>query len=165
MTNLQQNKRNVHSRGGFSLVEVVLALTVVVIGLVAVLGMLVSGLHSSRAAADNCIPAMIAQDIFSQIRAEYRSYNFGNPGTGQDLSTVTSELPLYYDNSGVLTNLLASTVVASPYFRVNITYADPPSTVMPMTRDSMVIARVQVLWPDISPARTNEFVSQIVKMR
>ena len=57
------------SDSAFSLIEVVLALAVSAIGLVAILGLLPQGLQASRDAADNTISATIVHDIFSTLRA------------------------------------------------------------------------------------------------
>ncbi len=59
-----------HFRNGdaFTLVEVMLALAIVSIGLIAILGLLPTGLRSARDAADNTISATVVQDSFSLLR-------------------------------------------------------------------------------------------------
>src|SRR5258707_8255808 len=55
---------------GFTLVEVMLALAIVSIGLIAILGLLPTGLRSARDAADNTISATVIQDVFNTIRTQ-----------------------------------------------------------------------------------------------
>ena len=66
---------------GFTLVEVVLALGVISIGLVAVLGMLPVGLRASRGASDDTQMAQVGQDFISyyqQLALTSANYNGAN---------------------------------------------------------------------------------------
>ncbi len=183
----------VQSNGGFSLIEVCVAVGVVIVGFVGVLGMLINGIQSSRTAAENCIPAMIADDIFNQLNANYCGYYQSvvlspNPtnipiatkdGTASAVFTSGDPYsaqgpirkPMFYDINGrnVTPFPLVDLNFASPplngYYRVWITYADALANANPAlnNRGYRVQATVWVIWPAISPARTNVFVSQIVR--
>lgn len=155
MKHFPQNQR---STAGFTLVEICIALGVVVVGIMAVLGLLGSGLQSSRAAADNCFPVMIAQDIFSQCRANYKSYS-----APQDLSSSVPSEQIYYPISGPPSTNSA----AASYYIAVVTYSPPPP---PLTQAQMTKVTVQVYWP-YNPLtapnylRTNTFITQIAKLR
>jgi Tfp pilus assembly protein PilV len=58
------------SHGAFSLVEVVLALGVVAVGIVAVIGLLPAGLQSSHSAQDETRATQIAQTVFAAVASQ-----------------------------------------------------------------------------------------------
>jgi type II secretory pathway pseudopilin PulG len=68
-------------RAGFSLVEVTLALGVIAFALVAILGIIPTGLRSSRDAIDDTLTALIAQDLSSRLRAEVSTDHLAVPWT------------------------------------------------------------------------------------
>ncbi len=170
------------SANAFSLIEVVLALAVSAIGLVAILGLLPQGLQASRDAADNTISATIVHDIFSTIRAspftnitDLNSFGFAvypgdSPLSGQytNLQTCTLLPPpvgqpaqgavAYFDQAGIATN----SVNGQPcgYYKVTLNFQ--PETVPPAAV-SMVTATV--VWPALSasPINTNVFVTKVAQ--
>jgi uncharacterized protein (TIGR02598 family) len=149
-------KNNHANQNGFTLVEVTLALAVVLIGLMAVLGMVANGLKSSRSAAENCVPAMIANDIFNQCRGPYRSYV-----NATDLSTFRQQETRVYDINGVAVGN------ASPnrYYDTTIYYENVAG--VPAAQNQYVARlRVQVCWPALSTPcpNTNTFITQVAKL-
>ncbi|MGA2605635.1 MAG: Verru_Chthon cassette protein B [Verrucomicrobiia bacterium] len=93
---------------GFSLVEIVIALAVVSIGLIAVVGLIPQGLQASRDAADNTLAATIVQDTFNEFRAQ--ELVAWNPFAGTQ--------NFYYDAAG--TNEFSSPGTLT-YYQVQLT--------------------------------------------
>ena len=54
--------------GGFSMVELTLALGIIAFALIAIVGLLPVGLTASRSAADDTQTAMVMQDVFNRVR-------------------------------------------------------------------------------------------------
>src|SRR5437016_1960680 len=75
---------------GFTLVEVMLALAIVSIGLIAILGLLPTGLRSARDAADNTISSTVVQDTFTLLRT-----NAFHSALLCDTCTITQDLGTY----------------------------------------------------------------------
>ncbi len=142
------------SAAGFTLVEVTIALAVVLIGLLAVLGMVANGLRSSRSATENCVPAMIAQDILNQIKATYTSY-----AAGQPLTTKPNPETLHYDIEGAPTNVPA-------YYQTVISYTTVPG--LPASANPNITrVIIEVYWPTAAAPNfpnTNVFISQVTKL-
>ena len=63
-------------RGGFSLIEVALALLVASVGLLAVVGMLPGGLDNSKKATDDTQQALFADYVLNSFRAYAASTNY-----------------------------------------------------------------------------------------
>ncbi len=158
MTNLS-NDPFCKKTGGFSLVEVTLAIAIVAIGLLAVLSLLPQGLGSARNAADNTLVATIVQDAFSSLR----SSGF----TNATLDTVGSFSPAGPYN---LTNSLITTI---GYFdKSGLTPAGTGDRYYQVTLDfsrqgGLALSRVTatVLWPALAavPPNTNVFVTEIAR--
>lgn len=87
-----------HRDQAFSLVEVVLAIAIVAIGLVAILGLFPQGLTSGQNAADDSLLAVIVQDVIAQRKIYIQNYpnQIGLPDLNQpywflpDGSTTTA---------------------------------------------------------------------------
>lgn len=122
-------------RAGFSLVEIVIALAVISIGLIAVVGLIPQGIQSARDAADNTIAATIVQDTFNQMRL----WASGPSATwGPTPNWPSAWYPdAYYDATG--TNQINTTIAtADTYYDVHLITqaASNPVTVVAM-----------VMWP------------------
>ncbi len=152
------------NRKGFTLVEVMLALAIVSIGLIAILGLLPTGLRSARDAADNTISATVIQDIFNTIRTnqfiQVDLSGFGLPLTGQpappyNLQNNYAPITFYFDQEGFF-----PATSQDHYFQVNLTFTNQAPTLPAL---SMVTATV--VWPANSknPANTSFFVTQIAQ--
>jgi uncharacterized protein (TIGR02598 family) len=127
---------------GFTLVEIMIALAVVAIGLIAIVGMIPQGIQSARDAADNTLAATIVQDTLNQVRLVAST-----PGGGWPPSWPSAWYPdAYYDAVG--TNQISST---SPdrYYRVNLNAR--PSALVPNLLTVVAI----VSWPAQSASPLN----------
>lgn len=164
----------------FSLVEVVLALAVAAIGLVAILGLLPQGLQASRDAADNTIVATLVHDIFSTIRVgQFTSAtnvvslgfnvtappcNLGtfNNGPGGNSTLVISS---YFDQAGFYTTPVG-TYYTNAYYKVVLTFQpEIPSTAPAGTLATVSKVTATVVWPALSavPINTNVFVTKVAQ--
>ncbi len=79
----------VTSHSGFSLVEVTLALGIVAFGLIAIFGLLPSGLNLVRESAEEATAVNIMGSIASRLQA------------GKNLPSGTTPIELYYDGEGL----------------------------------------------------------------
>ena len=133
--------RNPRSAIAFTLIEVMIAVAVVTLGIVAVLGLIPVGLKSARDAADNTLSATIVQDVFSVIRAQPFN-SLGAPNT------------LYFDQNG--TNMTPVTTPYYSYYRVEVSY----TSLSPLPLYGI---QATVVWPawTASPLNTNIFVTEV----
>lgn len=130
--------------GGFSLVEVVLALGVATISLVAICGLLPVGLQTSH----NAIEESASADISSAISADLRStpatssnsvqYNISIPG-----ATGGGGTTLYFDSEGRV-----SAAAATSRYRVTITF---PANV---GSRAATLVNIRVTWPGVAAPTT-----------
>jgi prepilin-type N-terminal cleavage/methylation domain-containing protein len=167
----------------FSLIEVVLALAVAAIGMVAILGLLPQGLQASRDAADNTISATIVHDIFSTIRTmpftnvtslsslgfvvEPGGTPFPNPCNLQIYSLPPAPLGFppqgdvaYFDQAGFSNNL------ANAYYKVTLNFQPEIPPGVPNTTPAAVsFITATVVWPALSPVpiNTNVFVTKVAQ--
>ena len=140
---------------GFTLVEVVLAIALISIGIIAILGLLPNALQSGRDAADNTLSATIAQTVFSNLRTPpfNSAYVCEFCGTlAIDLGNSGSVTAINFDREGFETN------AASAYYRMSLTYTNQAPLAL-----SKVIATV--VWPakSIAPINTNIFATEIAQ--
>ena len=139
---------------GFTLVEVTLSLAVVMIGLMAVLGMVANGLRSSRSAVDNTVPAMIAHDVFSQVKAEFHSYV-----EGRNLFSARTPEVGYHNIEGIITNQ------AFAYYKSRIVYRDVPGLHGGnAVNENIVQVLLEITWPSPTYQSTNVFVTNVVRL-
>ncbi len=147
-------------RRGFTLVEVMLALAIVSIGLIAILGLLPTGLRAARDAGDNTLSATIVQDTFTGLRTNaFHSAMLCDTCTitPQDLGTYdTIANPAkrvfnYYDSDGF------STPQATAYYKVILDF-QPQTPVLTRVTASVV-------WPAQAknPVNNSIFVTQIAR--
>ena len=141
----------------FTLIEVMIAVAVVTLGIVAVLGLIPVGLKSARDAADNTLAATIAQDIFSQLRARpfgpitiYTNCE-NTLFTTVDL-TGSGQASWSYTQDGYL-----PCAAATPYYRVALAYAN---TIPSLSR---VTATVVCPAQSANPPNINIFVTEIAQ--
>lgn len=147
-----------YNESGFTLIEVMLALAVAAIGMVAVLGLLPQGMQSARSAADNTISATIANNIFGRIRSQsFKKVDFvdleGN-NTTYDLS-ASGNVTLYFDHRGVPTNTLGG--ANNYYFRANVEFQHASS-------GSLTTVIATLVWPALAthpPPNTNIFITSV----
>lgn len=123
-------------RSGFSLVEVVLALGVISFAIVAIIGVIPTGLETNRATQSNTRAVQIAQDIFAslagQAQTRYPNATIKQSGatTASDFSfdvTLDGTTPSYTlaaDNDGYL--VVPDPTVTYPY-QITLTITPSPT--------------------------------------
>lgn len=124
----------------FSLIEIVVALAVISIGLIAVVGLIPQGLQASRDAADNTIAATLLHDELNEIR-EGALVNW--PPT---LLGGSGDLKLYSDALGTNTT---TTLMPDTHFYIHVFL--PPGVAAVATSNSLTIVGT-VSWPALSPS-------------
>jgi uncharacterized protein (TIGR02598 family) len=143
-------KRSPPLVGGFSLVEIVIALGVAAFCLIALLGMLPAGLKTQRTSANQTKANGVVSQCVDFLRADVRL----PPGqakkaqgdwtnlTGHWGSPVHVPDTLFFTNDGIEINgsLNASTAPQNAVFRATITYLFPPTA-------TTSIAKIVVSWP------------------
>jgi prepilin-type N-terminal cleavage/methylation domain-containing protein len=172
----------------FSLIEVVLALAVSAIGLVAILGLLPQGLQASRDAADNTVSATIVHDIFSTIRAGpftsvTNAFGFtvqlngtlGNPWPypypNLQIYSLPPPLPgaqaqgavAYFDQAGITTN--SANGQPCGYYKVTLNFQPELAVGAPNGPAAVSMVTATVVWPALaaSPINTNVFVTKVAQ--
>tara|TARA_R110002096_G_scaffold273001_1_gene466794 strand:- start:3809 stop:4417 length:609 start_codon:yes stop_codon:yes gene_type:complete len=86
---------NQTNSGGFSLVEVTIAMAIAAVGIVSILGLLPQGMETMRDAGDQAIEARIHQQLLNEIQmTPYKVGTSGSPIEDFD------GLELYYDSQG-----------------------------------------------------------------
>jgi prepilin-type N-terminal cleavage/methylation domain-containing protein len=79
------------SRQGFTLIEILMALTILLAGVVGIYAVFAVGLVSHKRAVDNVIAANLAASVFEDIAANYHVYYYDSTGNGRpDLSEDTN---------------------------------------------------------------------------
>jgi uncharacterized protein (TIGR02598 family) len=145
----------------FSLVEVVLALGVMAVSVVAILGVLPAGLRSSHSAQDETRAAQMAQAVLASI-ASGASVNFMSvtvPGMTGTLNLTNSETkPLYADNNGVFKSTAGGAI-----YVINIITNNAPTGFDSGYANEV---KVQVAWPSTAAVQNQtkrEYVRIISK--
>jgi uncharacterized protein (TIGR02598 family) len=137
-------------KGGFSLVEVVIALAITAYSLAVIFGLLTVGVTSFRQSKGVSVSSQIAQQVFSQAQtmpfntlvspsggpavtrssaATANSVAYTNP-TMESNASITSSPTLYYDEQGNQTTLTSTTNPAVYWVNVSVAYPSlvPQST-------------------------------------
>jgi uncharacterized protein (TIGR02598 family) len=151
-------------RDAFTLVEVMLSLAIVSIGLIAILGLLPTGLRSARDAADNTLSATVVQDVFSTIRTQpfanvdLTAFNFTGGPYNLNGNYLSPPLPLivaYFDQAGFTVPLAKQP--QDNYYQVSLTFSNQAAAL------SLVTATV--VWPahSVHPLNTNIFVTEVAQ--
>jgi uncharacterized protein (TIGR02598 family) len=156
MNEQQLLRKSLRSTGAFSLIEVVLALSIVAIGLVTIIGLFPQGLTSARNAVDDSLCGIIAQDTIADRRIEIQ-----NGGT---VTVVGTPIRWYAANG---TEITATPInPATAMFQVVITATPVPG--IPNAEST----QIQILWPWYNsslttktppPPNTNTFYTEITK--
>jgi uncharacterized protein (TIGR02598 family) len=150
---------------GFSLIEVVLALGVAAFCLLAILGLLSTGLGSNQSAIEQTEAASIARSIAGDLRGippgtntnPQSQYGFYIPLAGQTVPAATNPNTVFFAEG--LVPVAGSTTSPSnpaqsisivspsvaPLFRADVTFAPPPSG-----QRTATMARILVTWPALT---------------
>lgn len=149
------------TQAGFSLVEIMVALVVIAVGLIAIVGLIPQGVQSSRSAGDNTLVATIVHDIFNTMRSQpFKTVNlsaFGVAFTGPYNLQNSYNFPIYFDSSGS-----SQPAAADNYYRVTLSFQPHPA--LPLSL-SLVTAKVE--WPvksaavPATPLNTQVFFTEI----
>jgi len=163
-------RRSAVATTAFTLIEVMLALAIVSIGIVAILGLIPNALQSSRDAADNTVMATIAHDVFNAVRTntftqvDLRGLGFTGgfpPGPPYNLLNVPPAngnyrgIVAYFDQGGFIATPAA---VQNHYFQVNLTFTNQSPL-------ALSVVTATVVWPaqSAAPVNTNVFVTKIAQ--
>ena len=152
-------------QAGFSLAEVVLALAVITVGIVAVLGVFPAALQIGHSAQDETRAAHIAQSVFGSLVASSPSHFtnaqlplYPSPSPAPtplsiDLTSnsgTTPALTFYADNAGnLLPNLTNATYAIFLYTNNSVAGFTDPASANEVT--------VRVAWPANAPAANQTF--------
>jgi len=125
---------NIKRNQGFSLIEIVLALGIISIGLVAILGLVATSINSSKDSKDDTNVALMAQAVSAQIRSiGYTAVTTGTSSFGisgasvpynQNYQNTDNNPDFFFDASG---NLIRDTNGATV-----ITSSNIPSGTIPL---------------------------------
>ncbi len=127
-------------RKAFSLIEIVIALAVISLGLIAVVGLIPQGTQAARGTTDGALAATITQDTFNQMRVIAST-----AGGGWPPSWPSTWYPnAYYDSGG--TSLVSQ---AAAYYHVNLSAQS--SALVP----NLVTVVAIVSWPAQSATPLN----------
>jgi type II secretory pathway pseudopilin PulG len=146
--NAPHMKPPVNRAGGFSLVEVTLAIGVAAFCLIAVLGLLPMSLKTQQASVEQTVANGVMTAIMGDLRADVRlppgqASKEGISGFGLHghWAQVYAPDTLYFTNEGKWTgNLNATSPPADAALRAKITYLFPPNA-------STAAAKIIVSWP------------------
>jgi uncharacterized protein (TIGR02598 family) len=126
------------------LIEIMVALVVIAVGLIAIVGLIPQGLQSSRSAADNTLVATIVHDTFSQMR----------------ITWPPASIDIFYDATG-LNSFPAASTSPDRHFHVVATAQVSPSL------PQLYTVTAVVTWPAkaLVPVNTNVFFTQMADYR
>ena len=154
MTVSKNVRRSLPRTGGFSLVEITLAIGVAAFCLLAVFGLLPVALKTQQAS----VQQTTANEILSEAAADLRASVRYPPGLQDQLNDQQKTLrghwarvgtpdTLYFTNDGWQTGgLTPSTTPADAAFRLTLTYLRPPT-------ETTSLANITVTWPaQVDPA-------------
>ena len=152
-------RMNLSKGSAFSLVEVTLALGIAAFGLIAVFGLLPTGLNTNQASIRQTAAANVIAGIAADLRQAPTADQIASapiltavsPRLG--IKLTTSPTKGYLDEGGALTpgsatSLATSSLTTSSNYQVNITIINPVSVPAPTPPvRTVTMAIVQISWP------------------
>lgn len=151
--------RFIKGQKGFSLVEVMIALAVIAVGLIAIVGLIPQGIQSSRSAADNTLVATIVHDVFDAVRSQpfanvdlSNRFALGFVPLTYDLTLPSSQSgTAYFDASGFSTTATS----ADRYYVITLNFQS--------VNTGLSLITATVSWPakSATPINSSAFVTQI----
>ena len=136
--------------GGFSLVEVVIALGITSFVIIAIIGLLSTGLQSSRESAEDTSLALMAQTTTSLFRAQPFSNVFGSVR----FDAADTAADYFFDANGDLTRdatgAPATAANADSLFACTVTRRTPP--LAPLSASNFLYLQYKFTWPLSAPA-------------
>ena len=153
-------KRLSHTpKAAFSLVEVVAAVGVVAIGIIAILGLLPSGLNSSRDTANETRAALMAQSVYTTLRTQpFKEIKFF--GERVDLSSKDGSMRLYSDINGIITN----TESAESVFFLDLNFDRSPTNFPALPPGNINQVYLNITWLPTNNTLGLKFVSFVGDM-
>ncbi len=154
----------VHSQKGFTLVEVLVALFILVIGIIAVMQMLPTSLLQARMAAERSVGSQIARNVLGSIRAaDAQSITTGAldryDASLNDTSTVwVDDAMLNLDRVQDLVNSIPNRAVNPSHFYGYQT------TIQPMNGSESTHLYKVTLVLDFADGRTESYVTYVSKL-
>src|SRR3569832_590014 len=141
--------RKLRQQAGFSLVDVLLAIAICAIGLLALVGLIPTGMEASRRAADDSLVASIGNNIMQWRRVAPYSYPAYFPPGSTSLASAPlgTTISMNLDASGSYStndDLTVNTGYTGHYFLVQETVIANP--LAPTTTDSRRVI-VTIQWP------------------
>ncbi|HXI84780.1 MAG TPA: hypothetical protein VNL17_11910 [Verrucomicrobiae bacterium] len=153
MSAIRQSSRPLKATAAFSLIEVVLALSIVAIGLLTILGLFPQALTSAKNAADDSICGMVAQDTIAARKIDIQ--------TGIATIGVTPPTFRWFTGNGQETNAASA---SNAMFKCEITATAVPGFA------NLEATQLRIIWPWFAlstaskqPPNTNIFVTEIAK--
>lgn len=154
----------------FSLVEITVAIGVIAIALIAILGLVPVGMKSGREAVDATRTSLIAQDIFSRMRASMTSNDSSNTQfyfgpyapnvasfffytaegarTGELLHVLyPNDKPAFYNNVSNPLDFYRAKVTVGVFDQTVYTNPPDPRHVPAGTTPGLLSATVELAWP------------------
>jgi len=151
------SSKTFHATSAFSLIEVVLALSIVAVGLITIMGLFPQGLNSAKSAADDSLCAMVAQDTIAERRIDLQK---GSSSVG-----AASIPPRWFTSSG-------QEIFVPPDIPTNAMFKCQIAALPFPGYPNLEQTQIQILWPwynaspstkTPSPPNTNTFVTEIAK--
>lgn len=156
-------KKKFKTQNAFSLVEVVAAVGVVAIGIIAILGLLPSGLNSSRDTANETRAALMAQSVYTTLRSQpFDKVNlFSSSDDFIDLRSQNGSLRLYSDINGSITNIEN----AESVFFLDLDFNNNPTNFPSVSPSRVNQVSLNVTWLPTNSTLGLKFVSFIGNMK
>ena len=144
--------------GGFSLVEVALALAILAFSMLTLLALLSEGVGSYRDAGAQSAMVNIATMVVRDLQAtppgafteSSPEYGFKVPAP-QGIASGTTPQTVYVDASGTATGSIGTAATANSIYRISVYFTPPPS----LGQKTATVARIQITFPaqaDSNPA-------------
>lgn len=153
-------KKKFKTQNAFSLVEVVAAVGVVAIGIIAILGLLPSGLNSSRDTANETRAALMAQSVYTTLRSQPFD-NVDLFGESVDLASQEGPKRLYSDINGSITNIEN----AESVFFLDLDFNNNPTNFPSVSPSRVNQVSLNVTWLPTNSTLGLKFVSFIGNMK
>ena len=146
-------------RGGFSLVEVVLALGVVAFSLVAVLGVFFAAFSQNRKGISDTRAAQLAQMIVSTIESQTASFSnincFGATLNLTDSSSDTASVTLYASYSSPNQPEITATKDADSIYGVELRFNNTPEVAPAVSLPAGTVNQLQIRVRGVSATSTD----------
>lgn len=156
------------NRGGFSLVEVVLALGVIAFSLVAILGVLFAAFSQNRKGISDTRAAQLARMIVSTIEGQTASFSnincFGATLNLTDASTETAPVMLYASYSSPNQPEIIATKDVNSIYGIELRFNNTPEVAPAVSLPAGTVNQLQIRVRGVS-ATSTDFVEFMYVVR